>query len=93
MKVTISGLVHEVDWGDGKKEYRLFGCDMTDNYYTAICQADVEVEIPDNFDPRPQKIAKLREKERALRAEFAKSVTEIQARIAELSAIEYVQEL
>jgi hypothetical protein len=77
MKVTLKGIVHEVDWGAGPKEYRLLSMDMTDKYYTAICPAEVEVEIPDNFDSRPAKIA-------AVDAEIAKVRADMTARITEL---------
>jgi hypothetical protein len=52
----------------------------------------VEYEIPDDFDPRPAKIKALQEQAEKLRATFAKSITDINSKIAELTAIEYVQE-
>lgn len=53
-----------------------------------VCEHTVVVDVPDNFDPRPGLIANLeRERERA-KAEFAKRVTEIDAQIQSLLAIE-----
>lgn len=47
-----------------------------------------EVEVPDDFDPRPAQIAALREKREKAAATFSAYVAEIDASIAKLLAIE-----
>lgn len=57
-----------------------------------ICEHTLTFEMPEGFDPRPQQIKALQEKERKLRAEFSKAVMEINAQIQSLSAIEHSTE-
>ena len=52
---------------------------------------DVEVDIPDDFDPRPQQIKALEEKQRAAGAAFSALTTEINRQISELQAIEFTE--
>lgn len=47
-----------------------------------------EVEVPDDFDPRPEQIAALKAEKTRLNAEFSAKVTEIDRRISKLQAIE-----
>ena len=56
---------------------------------TFVGQQEVELEIPDNYDPRQQQIAALVASKQALMAEYQKSVTEINERISKLQALEY----
>lgn len=90
MKVKISTIVHEVQYGPGdEKRYMFFASDMTGKYYAAVCPVEVEVEIPDNFDPRPGQIAALEAQKASIRAEFAAKVKEIDDAIANMQALEY----
>jgi hypothetical protein len=53
----------------------------------------IEVEVPDNFDPRADMIANLRQQEQRAMADFELSVNQIRKRISELEAIEYTAEV
>lgn len=53
-----------------------------------VCEHSIEVEVPDNFDPRPEMIAKLREEEKKAMADFEFKVNQIRKQISELQAIE-----
>ena len=53
-----------------------------------VAEHSIEVEVPDNFDPRPHQIAALKEKKKLLEAQFAASVKKINDRIQSLLAIE-----
>lgn len=91
MKVKITGYVHHVQypWQE-KEEYAIFSSVMDSaDYYVCVSQepVEVEVEVPDNFDPRPQKIAALEQKKREVKAEFAKRVAEIDDQISKYLAI------
>lgn len=65
------------DWEEKSKYGRIW-----------ICEHNVEVEIPDDFDPRAEQIRALEAEKRALNAAFAAKVTEIDRRIRSLQAIE-----
>jgi hypothetical protein len=54
-----------------------------------VSEQTVEVEVPDNFDPRAKQIAALEERKREMTAKFQAAVTEINRRISELQAIEF----
>lgn len=57
-----------------------------------IKEQSIAVEVPDNFDPVPGQIAALEEQKRKARADFQRTVTEIDRQIQSLLAIEHVQE-
>jgi hypothetical protein len=80
------------DWHHEVKGMLLSGPDSGDGEHTLVGPVDIEYEIPDDFDPRPAQVAALQAQAEKLRAEFAKSITDINSRIAQLTAIEYVQE-
>ena len=48
------------------------------------------VEVPDDFDPRPQQVAALEAEKREARAKFQARITEIDRQIQSLMAIEGV---
>lgn len=52
----------------------------------------IEVELPDDFNPRAAQITALEEQREALRAQFAKSIRELDEQISKLQAIEYTPE-
>lgn len=58
--------------------------------YTDVCEATIEVEVPDNFDPRASQVATLQRQKVALMAEFQNRVTEIEREISQLTALEAV---
>jgi hypothetical protein len=63
-----------------------------DTWGVPVCEHSIEVEIPDDFDPRPQQIAALDEQINKVRAEFTARINELQDQKARLLAIEYVAE-
>lgn len=91
MKVKVKGYVHHVQYPwDEKESYEFFSTPMDSvEYYTCVSQVPVEIEleVPDNFDPRPQQIAALEEKKRKVQAEFAKRIAEIDDQISKYLAI------
>lgn len=54
-----------------------------------IREHSFEVDVSDDFDPRPSLIAALEEQKRQARVEFAAMVMKIDQRISELQAIEF----
>lgn len=57
--------------------------------YVVVKTHEIEIEVPDNFDPRPELIKSLQEKQQKARADFEKLCTDIQRQISELQALEH----
>ena len=90
MKKTLKGFLHHStrSWNAG--ELSLFKCDMTDPDcgVVMIKPLEIEVEIPHDFDPRPQQIAALQEKQKAAAAAFQAFTTDNLRQIQQLQALE-----
>jgi len=54
-----------------------------------INSQEIEIEVPDDFDPRPQQIAVLEAKKVKAMAEFHETVMQINEQISKLQALEY----
>lgn len=61
---------------------------MENHGYVKVTATALTFDLPDGWDPRAQQIEALRAKEKELRAEFQRRVTEIQAQINKLQALE-----
>ena len=91
MKIKTTVHIHytKYQWED-KGEFIVFSCKLEDEEHrTYVGEQEIEIEIPDNYDPRPAKIAALQRDLQKAAADYQKSVTDIQRRIAELQAIEF----
>jgi hypothetical protein len=90
MKIKTNVHIHysQFSWEE-KGEYTVFSCKLPDtDHRTYVCEQEIEIEVPDNYDPRAQKIAVLQAQKQKVMADYQKTVTEINARISELQAIE-----
>ena len=56
---------------------------------TYVGPQEVEIEVPENYDPRAQQVAALEALKQKVMADYHKSVTEINDRISKLLALEY----
>ena len=56
---------------------------------TFVGEQEVDLEVPDNYDPRARKIAALEKQKQKVMADYQKMVTEINERISNLQALEY----
>lgn len=96
MKTTINAFLHyhKYEW-DENPTYMLFNCDMGScgPEYVLIGVQEVEVEIPDDFDPRPQQIEALKEAKQKILAETQIKVNNIEEQIQRILAIEYKPEV
>lgn len=88
-KQTVKGFAYHVDYGWGDPaEYLIYSsATIGDDNYTLIGPVEVQIEVPNDFDPRPAKIAALEAKKQELRAKFSAAATEIERKISELQAI------
>lgn len=89
MKVKIEGFVTwREDW-NGVGYFQICRSNMGDvEGYINVCEASVEVEVPDNFDPRAAQVEALKRQKQAVMADFQKRVTDIERQIAQLTALE-----
>jgi hypothetical protein len=91
MKIKITVHIHhqKYEWED-EGQYLVYSCKLDDTDYRAhICEQEIEIEVPDDFDPRAQQIAALEKQRQKVMAEYQKTVTEINERINKLQAIEH----
>lgn len=93
MKRLIKGFVYQIHH-EGREPY----LSWSDNSLMAkispawvlVGPHDFTVECPDDFDPRPQQLKAIDEKERELRATFGNAITELAAQRAKILCIEMV---
>lgn len=64
----------------------------TDSKNILIAEQAIEVDVPDNYDPRPAQVALLIAKKEEARKQFAALCTEIDRRINQLLALEMTAE-
>jgi len=91
MKIKITVYIHQqkYEWED-KEQYLVYSHKFDDtDYRQYICEQEIEIEVPENYDPRAQQIAALEKEKQKVMAEFTKTVTEINDRISKLQALEY----
>ena len=92
MKVKVTAHIHYVNypWDDNK--FKIFSCKLDgDESHIYIGSQEVEIDVPDNYDPRPAQIAALQELHKKAAADYQSKVTEIQRRISELQALEFTE--
>lgn len=90
MKVTIDGHIdHRKNQYGGKDEYAHHRFDMSEFGWVKVMDYPLEIEAPDDFDPRPQQIAALQAEKAKLHADFAARCTQIERQISELTCLEF----
>ena len=89
IKTTVHIHYQKYTWEDNGK-YQVYSFQMSDaDHLTYVGEQEVEIDVPDNYDPRPQQIAALQALQQTAAANYQKTVTDIQRRISELQAIEF----
>jgi hypothetical protein len=91
MKIKTTVHIHYRKWPfEDKGEYQVFSVKLDDDgeHRVYIGEQEIEIEIPDDFDPRAQQIAALEAEKKKVMAEYQKTVTDITERINRLQAIE-----
>ncbi len=91
MKIKIKAYIHfeKYTW-EKEGSFQLYCVQLDDSdRRTYVGEQEVEVEVPDNYDPRAQQIAALEKHKQKVMADFQKSVAEINERISNLQALEY----
>jgi len=91
MKTTLTMHLYytKYQWDD-EGNFELYPFQFDDNEHRSyVGERQVEIEVPDNYDPRAQQIAALEKKKQQVMADYQKTVTEINACISNLQALEY----
>ena len=91
MKLKLTAHIHfrKYHW-DKKGEYQILYVRLPDDdTLSYVCEQEVEVEVPDDFDPRAQQVAALEKKKQKVMADYQTMVEEINNRISKLQALEY----
>ena len=57
--------------------------------YSYVGSQEIEVDVPDHFDPRPAQIAVLEAQKQKMMADFQKAVNTLNEKISKLQALEY----
>lgn len=66
-----------------------FDASEGDPTYIKLCEHKIVTEVPENFNPRAEKIAALEKEKTKVRAEMGRRITEIENEIGKWKAIEY----
>jgi hypothetical protein len=91
MKVKIKAHIHynKYRWDD-KGEFEVFSFKFDDDdHRTYVGEQEIEIDVPDEYDPRAQQIAALEKQRQKVMADYQKTVTEINDRISKLQALEF----
>lgn len=91
MKIKANVYVHfqKYEWEE-KGSYQVYSFKANDDdTRTFVCEQEIEIEVPDNYDPTAQNIAALEAQKAKAMSDFNNTVMNINARISQLSALEY----
>ena len=89
IKTTLHIYHTQYTWME-KPEYQVFSFEApNDEHRTFMATREVEIEVPDDFDPREQQIQVLLDKKQKAMAEYQKTMTQIDGAISKLQAISY----
>jgi len=94
MKVKTTAYIYycKFDW-DAKGRFEILSFKVDDdNYRTYVGKQEIEIEVPEDYDPRAQQIAALEKQKQKVMADYVKTVTEINERINILQALEFSNE-
>lgn len=89
MKVIKQGFIlfHKYAWEE-KGQFDFFQHEMAEHGYITVKPLTVEFDVPDDFDPRPGRVAHLQAKALEIKAKFAKDMMEIEDSISKETCIE-----
>jgi len=89
IKTTVHIHYQKYDW-ENKGQFQVYSCRLGDGAHrTYVGPQEIEIEVPDDYDPRAQQIAALEAEKKRVMAEYQKTVTDITERINKLQAIEH----
>jgi hypothetical protein len=91
MKITLTAHIYfcKFSW-QAEGEFQLFYAKVNDTETMIYVNSqELEVEVPDSFDPRALQVTALEKKKKQVMADYQKTVDQINNRISKLQALEY----
>lgn len=89
IKTTVHIFFHQYHW-EPKGQYVVLYAKIDDSEsFTYVNSQEIEIDVPESFDPRTRKIAALEKHKQKVMADYQKTVIEINERISKLQALEY----
>jgi hypothetical protein len=91
MKFTTTIHLHFQKYSWQKEgKFQVFSCRLDDTEdRTYVGPQDIEIDVPEDYDPRAQQIAALEAMKQKVMADYQISVMSINDRISKLQALEY----
>ena len=89
VKTTIHIYFATHPWNEAGEYQVIYAKLSDDEFRTYVCSQDIELDVPDNYDPTAQQLAALQKEKDKAQEEFSKKVASINERISKLQAIEY----
>ena len=91
MKIKTTIHIHHQQWHwEDKGKFEVYSCQLNDSdHRTYVGSQEIEIDVPDDYDPRAQQIAALEAEKKRVMAEYQKTVRDITERISRLQAIEH----
>jgi len=96
MKVTVKGVLHyQKNSYDDHPYYTIWRSDMSSMgpEYVPIKEVEIDLEIPDGFNPIPQQVDALRKKKKEVMAESERKLNDLEGQIQSLLCIEFKPEV
>jgi poly(3-hydroxybutyrate) depolymerase len=89
VKTTVHIYHSQYSW-ETKAKFQVYSLKIDDTeHMTYVGSQEIEIDVPDSYDPTAQKIAALEEHKKKVMADYQKTVDQINERISKLQAIEY----
>ncbi len=89
VKTTVHIYHSKYSW-ERKAKFQVFSLKIDDTeHMTYVGEQEIEIDVPESYDPTAQKIAALEAHKKRVMADYQKTVNEINDRISKLQAIEY----
>ena len=89
VKTTVHIYHHQYSW-ETTARFQVYSLKMIDTeHQTYVGEQEIEIDVPENYDPRAQKIAALEKQKQKVMADYHKTVMDINERISNLQALEY----
>ena len=88
IKTTVHIHYQQNSW-ENEGKFIVFYCHLDDTKdRTYVGAQEIEIEVPDSYDPRAQQVAALEKQKQKVIADYQKSVMDINHRISKLLALE-----
>jgi len=95
MKVTLKMFLHWSHTDYSGPQWQLWSTDMSAHFKDTVCigEREIEIDAPDDFDPRPGMVDSLRKQKAQVLADAQLKATQIEGRIQQLLCIEHKPEV